>query len=110
MPPGGAQSPDAEIYDIAGMNKARLEKLLGRPEVVTELGFTLKPGYRFSDVKQVLTDKLSPYGLSSLVEQEKQMSNYMLGSEFSQLTGTATVLPIIFYWCRFLCCTLYCAK
>ncbi|HWQ77065.1 MAG TPA: FtsX-like permease family protein [Syntrophomonas sp.] len=96
MPPGGAQSPDAEIYDIAGMDKARLEKLLGSTGVVTELGFTLEPGYRFHDVKQQLTDKLSPYGLSSLVERENQISNYMLDSEFSQLTGTGTVLPIIF--------------
>lgn len=96
MPPGGAQSPDAEIYDIACINKARLEKLLGRTGVVTELGFRLKPGYRFSDVKQELTDKLSPYGLSSLVEQEKQISNYMLASEFSQLAGTGTALPAIF--------------
>lgn len=96
MPPGGAQSPDAEIYDIACINKTRLEKLLGRGGVVTELGFTLKPGYRFSDVKQELTDKLSPYGLFSLVEQENQISNYMMDSEFSQLTSTGTALPAIF--------------
>lgn len=96
MPPGGAQSPDPEIYDIACMNKARLEKLLGRSGLVTELGFTLQPGYRFSDVKQELTDKLSPYGLSSLVEKKDQISNYMLDSEFSQLTRAGTLLPAIF--------------
>ncbi|WP_347488870.1 FtsX-like permease family protein [Desulfoscipio sp. XC116] len=96
MPPGGANSPDAEIYDIACINKARLEKLLGRTGVVTELGFTLKSGCQFSDVRQELTDRLSPYGLSSLVERKDQISNYMMDNEFGELSGAGTVLPAIF--------------
>lgn len=88
--------PDSETYDIACINKKRLEQLTGKEGMVTELGFTLDPGYTYSDVKYELEQKLKPYGLFSLQERKDQTSNYMLNSEMSQLKGMATTLPIVF--------------
>lgn len=94
--PAGAQTPDGAIYDIACLDKAQLELLLDQKGLVTELGFTLKDGYRFADVRTALEEQLSPYGLSALTDRNDQISNYMLRSEFSQLTTMGIVLPAIF--------------
>jgi putative ABC transport system permease protein len=95
MPPSG-QTPDGEIYDIACMKKSRLEKLLNKKGIVNELGFTLKNGYTYADVKYQLEEKLTPYGLIAMNERKDQISVYMLNSEFSQLKASGTVLPFIF--------------
>jgi putative ABC transport system permease protein len=96
VPPTGAQTPDSEIYDIACISKSSLERLLNKKGIVNELGFTLKKGYSYADVKYQLEERLASYGLLALNERKDQISNYMLNSEFSQLKASGTALPFIF--------------
>jgi len=96
VPTAGAQMQDSEVYDIACMPKDKLEKLLGKKGMVTELGFKLKDGYTFDDIKHELTERLEPYGLTSITDRKDQASYYRLNEEFSQLTSVASAVPIIF--------------
>lgn len=96
VPPSGAQLPDDEIYDIAVIRSDKLQKLLGKGDVASELGFILKAGYKYEDLKAKLETSLKTYGLISLVKRQDQLSNYMLQSEFMQLASLSTVLPAIF--------------
>jgi len=41
IPPGGAMIPDGEIYDIACIEKNRMEELTGKKDSMNELGFRL---------------------------------------------------------------------
>ena len=66
IPPGGAMIPDGKIYDIACMEKSRMEELTGKKDSMNELGFKLEKGYRYEDVRYQLTDRLQGYGLISL--------------------------------------------
>lgn len=87
---------DSEVYDIACVSKAKLEKLLNKKNVINELSFTLKSGYKFSDIKYELEEKLKPYGLISLVERKDQLSNNFLQTNIMTFSNIATSLPIIF--------------
>jgi len=96
IPPTGGLLPDSETYDIACIGKDKMEELFNSKNVYNELGFALKDGYEYTDVKYNLETKLSAYGLSSITSQEKQFSNYMLQSEFNQLKTMIIVLPALF--------------
>ena len=41
IPPGGAMIPDGTVYDIACIQKDRMEELTGKYDIVNELGFLL---------------------------------------------------------------------
>ncbi len=96
IPHGGAMVPDGEVYDIAVIEKGRMERLLGRGDSVNELGFLLEDGYTFEDVRHQLTDRLTPYGLTSLVERADQTSVDMVDAEMVGLILTGTILPLLF--------------
>lgn len=95
VPPGGSMIPDGRVYDIAMIRRSRLEALTGTRSL-NELGFRLRPGYRFSDVRMQLTAALKPYGLSLLSERAEQTSCHMVEGEFQELIATGTVVPLIF--------------
>ena len=95
LPPDGMM-PDGSIHDMAAMDKNRLEHLLQKENMVTELGITLQPNYSFQDVQAQLEDQLRPYGLLSLVDRSEQDSYKSMQSEYSQLETLGTVLPAIF--------------
>lgn len=96
IPPGGAMVPDGEVYDIACMEKSRMEEITGRKDSLNELGFKLEPGYTFYDVEGPLTKRLTAYGLSSLVSREDQVSYNMVAGEMGELIATGSILPLLF--------------
>ena len=96
IPHGGAMAPDGEVYDIAAISKARMERLLGVSDSLNELGFILADGYSYEDVRHQLTDRLAPYGLKSICERKDQASVDMVNGEMVELISTGTILPVIF--------------
>ncbi len=96
IPPGGAMIPDGEIYDIACMEKERMEELTGKKDSLNELGFTLTPGYTWEQVRDTLSERLKLYGLISLIACKDQASFNMVEGEISELISVGTILPVIF--------------
>lgn len=96
IPPGGAMIPDGEIYDIACMNKDRMEELTGKKDSFNELGFRLKKGYSYEDVRYQLTERLQRFGLVSITSKDKQASYDMVSGELNELYAMGTALPFLF--------------
>ncbi len=96
IPPGGGMMPDGEVYDIACLTVKKAEELTGKRDSLTELGFTLRGGYTYDDVRYVLSERLAPYGLSYICEQKKQASWNMVNGEMGELIATGTLVPILF--------------
>lgn len=96
IPSEGAQIPDGELYDIACIPKARMEKLLQRKDSLNELGFSLSPGYTYEDVRHQLAEQLRPYGLESLQSRKDQVSYDMVSGEMEELFSMGTILPFMF--------------
>lgn len=92
QPPAGSALADAELYDIACVDKDYLEEILGMSGLVNELGFTLEPGYSFEDVRYELMKHLEPYGVISLVERKDQPSYQSIDSD----VGTLMIMGISF--------------
>ncbi len=95
VPPGGAMVPDGSVYDIAMISAVRMRAILGTA-ALSELAFTLSPGYRYEDVRHALTERLEPFGLKELCSAGEQLSWEMVDSEFHELRTTGTVLPALF--------------
>lgn len=96
IPPGGAMVPDGEVYDIACVDKTRMEEITGRRGSLNELGFSLKPGYTFEDVKGPLIRRLETAGLISLTAREDQTSYDMVDGEMGELIAVGGILPLLF--------------
>ena len=96
IPSGGAMVPDGETYDIAYIEKKRLEELTGSGDMLTELGFRLEPGYTYDDVRGSLSDALRQYGLISLTDRADQESYNMVSGEVDELISMGTILPVMF--------------
>ena len=96
IPPGGAMIPDGEVYDIACISRSRMEELTGRKDTLNELGFALKPGYTYEDVRYQLSERLQIYGLISMVSKEDQTSYNMVDGEMGELIASGTVMPAMF--------------
>lgn len=95
VPPGGSLVPDGSVYDIAMIQKSRMEALTGSSSL-QELGFRLQEGYRYEDVRKELQEALEPYGLKSLLRRADQPSCKQVEGEYGELTGSGTVIPLIF--------------
>lgn len=96
IPPGGAMIPDGEIYDIACIEKSRMEELTGKKDSMNELGFRLAKGYTYEDVRDQLMDRLQGNGLISLSARENQASYNMVNGEINELYSMGTALPVMF--------------
>jgi len=96
VPPAGSNMPDAELYDIACVDKDFLEKELGMSGLVNELGFTLEPGYTYDDVRYALMDYLEPYGVKSLSERKEQASYKTVNQDISGFVVQAVAFMLMF--------------
>lgn len=96
IPPGGAMIPDGEVYDIACIDKGRMQELTGRRDSLNELAFSLSPGYSYEDVRYPLMEQLQVYGLVSLNARDDQVSWNMVNGEMDELTSMGTVMPVMF--------------
>ena len=107
---GAAQSPefvyvvkdqasffnDSKSFDVAYISKDVLENMVNSKGFVNNISFTLEPGYTYDDVKENIKTALNNYILKSLLEQEDQISNFMLNNEMNQLDQTAKSMPVLF--------------
>lgn len=96
FPPGGSMIPDGDVYDIACIDKGRMEELTGRRDSLNELGFILTPGYAYEDVRYPLQEQLQPYGVTALSARERQASYNMVNNEITQLVSIGQALPGLF--------------
>lgn len=96
IPPGGAMVPDGMVYDIACVEKAFMQELLGVQDRLNELAFRLSPGCTFEDVRQPLQEALEKNGLLSLTERKKQASYTMVENEMLQLASMGSAVPLLF--------------
>ena len=96
IPPGGAMIPDGEVYDIACIDLRDMKDLMRMGDVRNELGFRLKPGYRYEDVRYALRAELERYGLQSLTKRADQTSYDMVDGELHELMSMCVLLPLIF--------------
>ena len=96
IPPGGAMIPDGTVYDIACIQKDRMEELTGKYDIVNELGFLLEADYTYEDIRSVLSERLAPYGLISMSKKEDQTSYDMVEGEIGELISMGTILPFMF--------------
>lgn len=94
-----ASISDPLLYDIAAVNKGKLEEMTGRKGIVNELGFRLKSGYTYEDVRYELQDALQPYGLSDIVSRAKQISNNEIQTGQDQYAAAGTAFPAVFMLC-----------
>ena len=96
IPPGGAMIPDGEVYDIACIDLRDMKDLMGMGDVRNELGFRLKPGYCYEDVRYALRAELERYGLQSLTKRADQTTYDMVDGELHELMSMCVLLPLIF--------------
>ena len=96
IPPGGAMIPDGEVYDIACIDLDKMKNLMNLGDVRNELGFKLKPGYSYEDVRYALRSRLERYGLQSLMKRSDQTSYDMVDGELHELMSMCVLLPLMF--------------
>ncbi|MCL2616401.1 MAG: FtsX-like permease family protein [Defluviitaleaceae bacterium] len=88
--------PDAETFSVAYMAAASLGNLLGRQGVYNDIAFTLRHGYTFDDVRPLLEDALSRYGLIALYERDEQISASMVRAELDSMAAMSGTIPMVF--------------
>lgn len=106
IPPGGAMIPDGTVYDIACIQKDRMEELTGKYDIVNELGFLLEADYTYEDIRSVLSERLAPYGLISMSKKEDQTSLRYGGggNRGADLHGNHSAVMFLFYFCVYAVC------
>ncbi len=88
--------PAGETFGAAYLDLGTMESLFQTREMRTHLSFSLEADTEFDDVKEALRTTLEPYGMTLLVAQKDQMSNFMLTEEIKQLENFATSAPLLF--------------
>lgn len=96
IPPSGAFLSDGSEYDMAVIDAQRLNDIMGRSRSVNEIGFLLDEGYRYEDMKLILSEKLRQYGLRNIQERKNQTSYNMVEGELEELMAIGLSLPLIF--------------
>ena len=96
IPPSGAIVSDGREYDIAYIEKSRLESLTGKNGMYNELSFSLSEGFSYEDIRETLRTALEPYGLLSMREKADQVSVEMVEGEVQELVSMGTLLPLLF--------------
>jgi len=97
-----AAFPDEKAYTVALVQNEALEGFTSQYGIVNELVFLLEEDVSFSDVEKALREKLSKYGLNSLIERKDQQSHFYITDEIAQMEALATILPAIFMFVSFI--------
>lgn len=88
--------PDPETFGIGYLPQSSLKALVKESGQVNDIVFSLEPGAKFDDVKELLQTELKPYGLQSIFPRKDQMSHAILEGELNGLRSTAKALPMVF--------------
>ena len=94
---GGADLlPDETGFGIGYISADSMGRLTNSTGIANDIVFALEGGYTFEDVKILLEDALSRYGLTALFDREDQLSYAFLKMEVEGLRSIASALPMIF--------------
>ncbi|MCT4612065.1 MAG: FtsX-like permease family protein [Clostridia bacterium] len=88
--------PDPEKFGIAFADSEVMDVLFSENGVVNDFTFEMNKDTEFDVVKKELEENVKKYGINFIVDQDDQMSNYILTQELTQLEASATSLPILF--------------
>jgi len=87
--------PSPETFGIAFVPLDVMEVLF-LEKSFNDLVFSLEPGVNFADIKDILEYELKPYGLTSLIPRDEQVSHLLLTQELKGLGAMARAMPIMF--------------
>jgi putative ABC transport system permease protein len=87
---------DNKRFAVLWMLRGAMAPAFEMDGAFNDLALGLQPGASLPGVLDALERLLAPYGCMGAVGRDKQMSNFMLNGELSQLRGMATVVPTIF--------------
>ena len=94
--PAGEFAPDDRRFAVLWMDRATIAPSFQLEGSFNDVVLRLQPG---TDVEQVLDRVerlLEPYGTISVLPRAKQPSHFFVAQELEQLSGMATVVPVIF--------------
>ncbi|MCQ2397849.1 MAG: ABC transporter permease [Sphaerochaetaceae bacterium] len=91
-----AYAQDGSVYDIAVIDKTRLEKICEKTDAYTTVTFMLENGYEFGDVKQEIEAALAPYGLKDLRERKEQDSIKSVNESIKVMLQAGVAFPVMF--------------
>ncbi len=92
----GEFAPDNKRYTILWMNRDVIAPAFQMEGGFNDVVLRLQPGASERAVISALDDILRPYGGLGAVPRAKQMSNFLLEGELTQLQQFALVFPLIF--------------
>ncbi|MCL2564279.1 MAG: FtsX-like permease family protein [Defluviitaleaceae bacterium] len=88
--------PDDLSFGYAYINYDVLASMLDMRGMVNDISFLLSPGYEFDDVKVELEDRLTRYGLISLISRDDQISHSLLEMQIQSVQSMSQSLSIVF--------------
>lgn len=88
--------PDYSTYGIGITSLRTMEKMTSLNQSYNNIVFTLKEGYEFTDVSEVLKSLLKHYSVSSIISREHQTSHTVVDDEIKECNTTSRILPSLF--------------
>lgn len=95
MAPGDFTS-DPKRFAVLWMRESVVAPAFDMEGAFNDVLLRLQPGASLAEVRTQLDLLLEPFGGLGAVGRDKQVSNFMLEGEMSQLESFATVVPLIF--------------
>ncbi|WP_428265447.1 ABC transporter permease [Haliangium sp.] len=92
----GDFAPDDKGVAILWMDRAVLAPAFQMEGAFNDVAIDVQPGADEAEVRRRLDLILEPYGGLGAVSRDKQVSNFMLNGELTQLQQFATAIPAIF--------------
>jgi putative ABC transport system permease protein len=92
----GDLSPDPKRFAVLWMEREAIAAAFAMEGAFNDVAVQLQPGASPAKVKAALDRLLKPYGGTGAVARDKQLSNYVVEGELSQLKSMASVVPAIF--------------
>lgn len=92
----GAMSDDPKRYAAIWMERNALAAAFQKEGAFNEVSLRLQPGASEAAVIANLDRLLAPYGGDGAYGRDTQISNKILTGELTQLSGLATMIPLIF--------------
>ncbi len=87
---------DERRFAVLWMDRQVVAPAFRMEGAFNDVTLTLQPDASEKEVLRRLDDVLTPYGGLGAIGRDKQLSNYILNGELSQLEAFATVVPVIF--------------
>lgn len=91
-----ASIPEDRLFSVWWLSSSLLENLTNYRSSCNEVLLSLHRRNDWHALKKPLEHLLRPYGFTQLIPRSRQISNYFIESELSQLQGMAYLIPGVF--------------